>query len=225
MWRILFAEISNNRIIFFIYLSITIGITFLEKELADGGRFYVAMLLFLIVQNWLSLKTKSRRDLFINKLPLSGLSLGGLRVGMILMSAFLIVLVYKTMHIFLGIQGHANYPVTGWKLINYLSIVLFLFSVYFILNDLLAPRLRELINFELYKERFIQILILLAVILQILGLLAFMTGAPNFLTKVFDVLYFNNPFDDTRNIQIFAVFSLVCAGLSTFTFSRRRNYI
>ena len=160
MWRILIAEVSYSRAIFFIYLSMTIGVTLLEQKLEDGGRFYVAVLLFLIVQNWLSLKAKNKRDLLICKLPLSAIALGGLRIGMIAVSAILIILVYMSMHWILGIQGHANYPITGWKLLNSVSLVLFLFSIYFIITDFVAPRLREHENFELYKERLLQILLL-----------------------------------------------------------------
>lgn len=225
MWRIIMAEISYSRAIFFIYLLLTIGVTFIEQKFEDGGRFYVAMLLFLIMQNWLSLRAKSKRGSYIHKLPLSANSLAGVRIGFFFVSAVMIVILYKIMHLFLGIQGHANYPINGWKLIHYISIVLFLFSVYFIITDLVAPRLREHSNFELIKERSLQILILLGLVLQVLGIVAFLTRAPNFVTAIFDLFYHNNPFDDVRNVQIFALFSLVTAAISTFTYAKRRNFL
>lgn len=225
MWRVIKAEISYNVGIFIIYLCLTVGVTFLEQQLKDGGRFYVAMLLFLFVQNWLSFKAKSKRDILFARLPLAGLTLGGIRIGMIVVSALLITVVYKGMHALLGIQGHANYPVTGWKMVNYYSIVLFLFSIYFIFSDLIAPRLREFSNFEIIKERSIQILLLLAVLLQIFGMVAFLTRAPNFVTALFDLLYFHNPFDKVMNIQILLSMSVLMALCSAFAFSKRRNYI
>jgi hypothetical protein len=225
MWRIIMAEISYSRAIFFIYLLLTIGITFIEQKFEDGGRFYVAMLLFLTVQNWLSFRAKGKRGLYSHKLPLSVISLSGVRTGFFFVSAVMIVIFYKSMHLFLSIKGHANYPITGWKLIHYISIVLFLFSVYFIITDIVAPRLREHSNFELIKERSLQILILFALVLQVLGIVAFLTRAPNFVTKIFDVLYHKNPFDEVRNIQIFAIISLVAAAISSFTYAKRRNYL
>lgn len=225
MWRISKAEIAYSKYIFLIYLALTVGITFLERALDDGGRFYVGLIIFLIVQNWLSFKAKERRDVIIAKLPLSAISLGLVRLMMIFSSAFLVILVYKTMHFLLDIQGHANYPVTGWKLINYSSISLFGFSLYFIFSDFIAPRLRELPNYQLIKERAFQILLLLAVVLQILGIVAFMTKAPNFMTDIFDVLFFNNPFDKAANIQRFIVISLLTAAVSVFSFSKRKNYL
>ncbi len=224
MWPILKAEISYNKILFAIYLMMVIGVALLEHALDDGGRFYVALILFLVVQNWLSLKAKEKRDRFIARLPKSQKSIGGLRIGMIIASAALIICIYKVMHLVLGIQGHANYPVTGWKLLSYVSIVLFGFSLYFIFTDMVTPRLRELKNFEVIKERIFQILVLLGVVLQILGFVAFMTKAPNALTRVFDLLFFNNPLDEVRNIQLFAGISVLVAWLSIKTFSRRRNY-
>ena len=75
------------------------------------------------------------------------------------------------------------------------------------------------------KERLFQLLIVLALVLQILGIVAFKTKAPNVVTKIFDLLYFNNPFGVARNIIIFFVISLAVAGLSTFTYSIRKNYL
>ena len=203
----------------------TVGVTFLERALDDGGRFYVGMMLFLIVQNWMSFKAKERRDVLLSKLPLSTRSLSLVRLSMIFLSAILVILVYKSMHWILDIQGHANYPVTGWKLINYSSIALFGFSVYFIFSDLIVPRLRQLPNFQLIKERAFQVLLLLAVILQILGIVAFMTKAPNIMTDVLDVLFFNNPFDKVVNIQKFLVVSMMTAAISVFSYSARKNYL
>lgn len=225
MRHLLYAEIKYNAAIFFIYSMMAIGVTFIERALDDGGRFYIAMLLFLVVQNWLSFKSKEKRDRLIARLPKSQMVIGGLRIAMIFSGAILIIFVYKVMHVVLDIQGHANYPVTGWKLLSHVSLVLFFFSLYFIITDILTPRLREMINFELIKERFLQILIFLALVLQILGIVAFMTKAPNIVTNIFDVLFFNNPLDVVRNIQIFAVISLSFAVLSTFTFSKRKNYL
>jgi hypothetical protein len=225
MWPLLKAELEYNIMLFIIYLMMTIGFTFIEQALDDGGRFYVAMILFLVVQNWLSLKGKQKRDRFIARLPKSSLLIGSLRIVMILASGVIIIAVYKSMHVVLGIQGHANYPVTGWKLLNYVSIVLFGFSLYFIISDLVTPRLRELKNFDVIKERFFHILILLALLLQILGIVALMTKAPTIVTKLFDVLFFHNPFDNVRNIQIFAGISLILAWVSVVTFPKRRNYV
>ncbi|MBN1479347.1 hypothetical protein EH223_16130 [candidate division KSB1 bacterium] len=225
MWRIIKAEISYHVGIFIIYLCLTVGVTFVEQQFEDGGRFYVAILLFLIVQNWLSFKAKSKRDVLFARLPLAGLTLGGIRIVMIVVSALLITVVYKGMHALLGIQGHANYPVTGWKLVNYYSIVLFLFSIYFIFSDLVAPRLREFSNFEIIKERSIQILLLLLILLQILGMVAFLTQAPNFVIALFDLFYSHNPFDKVKTIQILLFISVLIAACSCFTFSKRRNYI
>lgn len=225
MWSILKAEISYNKILFAIYVMLVICVTFLEQTLDDGGRFYVALILFLVIQNWLSFKAKEKRDRLIARLPKSQISIGGLRIGMMIASTALIICVYKVMHLLLGIQGHANYPVTGWKLLSYVSIVLFGFSLFFIITDFLTPRLCELKNFGILKERLFYILILLGILLQILGIVAFITKAPNVVTKVFDALYFNNPFDDVQNIKVLAGISLLVAGISMVTYSRRRNYL
>ena len=109
MWYLLKSEIRYNLLLYVIYLLLTIGITILESQLADGGRFYVALVLFLVVQNWLSLKGKEKRDILFARLPRSGLAIGSLRITMILTSALIIALVYKGMHLLLDIQG----PVQG----------------------------------------------------------------------------------------------------------------
>ena len=225
MWRITRTEIVYHKMIFLIYLIMTIGITFLERTLDDGGRFYTAMLLFLIVQNWLSFKAKQKRDLQLARLPLAAGVQGSVRILMIFIAALLVVLVYKGMHLLLGIQGHANYPVTHWKLLSHFSLVLLGFSVYFIFSDFISPKLRELTNYQTMKERMLQIFLLTAVILQILGLVAFMTKAPNLVTNIFDLIYHHNPFDKTSNIQILFIVSLISAAISIQTYSLRKNYI
>ena len=91
MWSILKAEIQYSAVIFLVYLAMTIGFTFVERALEDGGRFYVAMLLFLIVQNWLAYKGKEKRDNLIARLPKSQLMIGSVRIAMILVSAVIVM--------------------------------------------------------------------------------------------------------------------------------------
>jgi len=224
MIKILCAEMRYHRHLFMIYIILTIAVPFLERALEDGGRFYLAMLLFLLIQNWLALKSKEKRDRLLVILPLPIVSIAAMRLIMILVGAFVLVLFYKGMHAILGIQGHANYPVTPWRIVHYYSVVLFMFSIYFIATDLIAPRMRERSQFEVIKERFLQILMGLALLLNIFGIYA-MLKRPDFLITVFELLYVRNPFIETANVQLFLVFSVFLAALSVVSFGRRKNYI
>lgn len=224
MFHIFKAEFDYNRYAFMGVLLIVIPICILEAMLEDLPRFYVTIPMFWIGLYWLMIRNKEIREYYFVQLPHSRCKLALARIGMIVLPSLVIMGFYELIHFIFQYRGPANYPVSIKNLVTFLAIILFIFSVYFIMRDFILFFLRSNRFFKLRKEQSKTILLFAMLAVNILGVFALIMR-PALIGKVFEYFIHDNPFADVNNVIIFSAITLALAVLSVASYSRRKAYL
>ncbi len=224
MWQLLKTEFSYNRTVFLAVLAFVIPICVLEAMLEDLPSFYVIFPMLWSGMFWNTLRNKEIREFSLVRLPLSRCQLGVARMLKIILPALVTVAGYELIHFLFGFRGSANYPVSNKNLVVYFVIVMFIFSAYFIIRDITLFFLRSNRFFKLTKERSKTILILVTIVLNLLGIIAFI-ARPAIIGKIFEFFIHKHPFADVNNVIKFSAISLMLAALTIVSYNKRKEYL
>jgi hypothetical protein len=224
MFKIFKAEFDYNKFAFLGALSFVIPICILEAMLDDLPNFYIIVPMFWIGLYWIMIRNKETREFYFVHLPLSRCKLALVRIGMIILYSFIIIGFYELIHFIFQFRGSANYPVSIRNLVTYFAIVLFIFSTYFIVRDLILFFLRSNRFFKLKKEQSKTILLFAMLLVNILGVFALIIR-PILIGKIFEIFIHDNPFADVNNVVRFSAISLALAVLSIASYTRRKAYL
>lgn len=224
MFRIFKAEYSYNKFAFWGVLAFVIPICILEAMLADLPHFYIVIAMFWIGLYWTMTRNKEAREYHFIRLPLSRWKLGIARILILIGFVLAILAFYQLIHFIFQYRGSANYPISVKYLLFYLALVLFIFSLYFIVRDLALFFLRSNRFLRLSKEQSKTILLFTALVLNILGVFAFIMR-PTFIGKIFEFFIHDNPFADLSTVIKFAATSLALAALSIVTYNGKKTYL
>ena len=224
MFRIFKAEFDYNKYAFGGILAFVIPICILEAMLEDLPTFYIIIPMFWIGLFWIMIRNKEIREYYFAQLPLSRCKLALARIGMIILYSLIIMGFYELIPFIFKFRGPANYPVSTKNLVTYFAIVLFIFSTYFIIRDFTLFFLRSNRFFKLNKEHTKTLLILIAVVLNLLGVFAFI-ARPAIIVNIFEFFIHNNPLADLNNVIRFSAISLALAVLSIASYTRRKAYL
>jgi hypothetical protein len=224
MFKIFKAEFDYNKFAFLGALSFVIPICILEAMLDDLPNFYIIVPMFWIGLYWIMIRNKETREFYFVHLPLSRCKLALVRIGMIILYSFIIIGFYELIHFIFQFRGSANYPVSIRNLVTYFAIVLFIFSTYFIVRDLILFFLRSNRFFKLKKEQSKTILLFAMLLVNILGVFALVVQ-PTLIGKIFEFFIHDNPFADVNNVIRFSAISLALAFLSIVSYNRRKAYL
>ena len=168
MFLIFKAEFDYNKFAFLGALSFVIPICILEAMLEDLPKFYITVPMFWIGLFWIMIRNKETREFYFVHLPISRCKLALARIGMIVLFSLIIMTFYELIHFIFQFRGPANYPVGTRNLVVYFTIVLFIFSIYFIVRDFILFFLRSNRFFKLTKEQSKTILLFLMLLVNIL---------------------------------------------------------
>jgi len=224
MFKIFKAEFDYNKFAFLGALSFVIPICILEAMLDDLPNFYIIVPMFWIGLYWIIIRNKEAREYYFVHLTISRCKLALARVAVIILSSFMTIGFYKLIHFIFQFRGPANYPVTIKNLTVYFTIVLFIFSVYFIIRDFTLLFLRSNRFFKLTKEQSKTILLFAMLLVNILGVFA-LIAQPSLIGKIFEFFIHDNPFADVNNVIRFSAVSVALAALSIASYSRRKAYL
>jgi len=224
MFKIFKAEFDYNKFAFLGALSFVIPICILEAMLDDLPNFYIIVPMFWIGLYWIIIRNKEIREYYFVHLPLSRCKLALARVGVIILSSIITLAFYELIHFIFRFRGSANYPVSIKNLTVYVTIVLFIFSTYFIVRDFTLFFLRSNRFFKLTKEQSKTILLFAMLLVNILGVFALVVQ-PTLVGKIFEFFIHDNPFADVNNVIRFSAISLTLAALSIASYSRRKAYL
>lgn len=225
MVQILRAEIKYNlKLIvgFFLFLPVTWLLSFNTFE--DLSPNYIMFwLMFVMVQSWNSIRNKEIREYQQAALPLVRNQVALARLSMVVVLSLVMISTH-----FIAI--HLIQP---GRIINLttvmlpFSILLFMFSLYYLLRDRLLYFLRHNRIFKITKERtmgVLMIMVFLGVIFGMLGMVAFM-DRPTGITTVVDFVIAHNLFSGEFGFEKFFILSLVLSGLTIVTFNHRKSYL
>ena len=224
MFHIFKSELDYNKFAFLAALSFVIPIYILEVMLEDLPKFYVIVPMFWIGLFWIMIRNKETREFYFVHLPISRCKLAVTRIGMIVLYSLIIMTFYVLIRFIFRIRGTANYPVSAQNLVVYFAIVIFLFSVYFIIRDLTLFFLRSNQFFKLTKEQSKTILLFAMLLVNILGVFA-LIAQPTLIGKIFEFFIHDNPFADVNNVIRFSALSLALAVLSIASYTKRKAYL
>ena len=224
MFLIFKAEFDYNKFAFLGALSFVIPICILEGMLDDLPKFYIIIPMFWIGLFWIMTRNKETREFYFVHLPISRCKLALTRIGMIVLYSVIILAFYELIHFIFQFRGSANYPVGIRNLVVYFTIVLFIFSFYFIVRDFALVFLRNNRFFKLTKEQSKTILLFAMLLINILGVFALIIQ-PVLIGKIFEFFIHDNPFADMNNVIKFSVISLALGVLSIASYSRRKAYL
>jgi hypothetical protein len=224
MFYIFKVEFNYNKLALFGAISFVIPICILEAMLEDLPNFYIIVPMFWIGLYWIMIRNKEIREYYFVHLPLSRCKLALARVGVIISSSFITLGFYELIHFIFRFRGSANYPVSIKNLTVYFTIVLFIFSTYFIVRDFTLFFLRSNRFFKLTKEQSKTILLFAMLLVNILGVFALFVR-PVLIGKIFEFFIHDNPFADVNNVIRFSAISLALAVLSIASYSKRKAYL
>jgi hypothetical protein len=225
MVQILRAEIKYNlKLIvgFFLFLPVTWLLSFNTFE--DLSPNYIMFwLMFVMVQSWNSIRNKEIREYQQAALPLERNQMALARLSMVVvLSLVMIATHFIVIHLI-----QPGRVITFTTVMLPFSILLSMFSLYYLLRDRLLYFLRHNRIFKITKERTMTVLMLmvfLGVIFGMLGMVAFM-DRPTGIATVVDFVIAHNPFSGEFGFEKFFILSLVLSGLTIVTFNHRKSYL
>ena len=239
MWRVIKAEFyylfsSQKSALLLIYGLIPVfGILEIWKMSLRPGRYpivddipmayLVGMVIYFILLNWIANRNKELRIRIHSRLPLSLYQLALARIGVLLLVCLEVVAAYALFHLLFNPRG----IVAPERFLVMTAAFLLLFSVYFLIRDLLLDYFRR-IGFT--KNRVMIAAVLLGLGFNVLGVLVLMqtTATGHSFLPVERVVGFmieNNPFRGEYGLQRFLVTALVLGVATVFSFRFRRSYL
>ncbi|MFQ5824104.1 MAG: hypothetical protein ACE5JB_08635 [bacterium] len=225
MWSILKAEFNYHKKIF---LGFSIFVPLLRiyatSPIEDLPPNYLMFwMMFLMVQSWYAFRNKEKRERQLTRLPITMRKMALARIFMVIISSLSFIVFYAIMYFVLDPVK----PVNQWIWIVSFGIILFGFSVYFILADLFSDFFRK-IGFT--KNTMVVGIALFMIGFALLGLFFSVTtsatGKPPIpIGPIIQFIKVNNPFGGEYGIAKFMVLSIVSACLSVVTYGHRKSYL
>lgn len=223
MWHIIKAELIYHKYTFLGFLAFVPLVCYYEFVISEIRIGYVLIISYMLTVFWNVLRNKEKRESQLICLPLSIRRIAAIRILMLVVLCIGASLLYSLIYVVLNFRS----PEESIKLLAYLGIILFGFSIYFAFRDL---GFEFFVKLGFTKKRVIPIVIVLGVGIQLLTLYAILQtrssgqihAIMNYLDKI------NWLFDPSVNnlqITLFFIFSLGLAYLTLFTFGYRRSYI
>jgi len=229
MWRILITEFNYNKILFLVLFGLVPIIAYMAvyPPLEDMP---ATMLLFCVmlmpIQNWIIFRNRENRDRGHALLPVSVVLRALERMGLIVILCAAMI----TTYCFIQFIVNPARPVAFMGAVVAFGIILIIFSIYFILRDLLLFVLRNNRLFKLSKERSKTVLIFLVLILNLLGIYYFLIGLDgrmesSGLIRMIRFIKYDPLFTTGSGIIQFMSGCLLFAGLTILTSAGRKSYI
>jgi hypothetical protein len=225
MWRLIRSEFDYNRKLFLGLVAVIPLLSLLVVyPIEDFSPNLLAFTMtLLMLQNWAVFRNKEKRVCQQIRLPLSLRRIALTRILLVMIASSGYLVLYAFICFGLMTSGRVNYV----ALSMIFGIILLVFSVYFILRDLLLDFFRKL---GLTKERMIVALLLVVVGLNILGVYVMIQTntsgtAPLPVRATFDFLRRNNPFGGEYGAVKFLALSALLASLTVISFERRKSYL
>ncbi len=222
MWYLIKSEVSYLTLLLVIIIGLIPATFYLENTIEDFSNMPLLALMFILVQNWNTMRNKERREFKIFLLPVSLLKISMARISIVAVYCLIIITEYELLSIVFPYQP-ISYKIPSSALIG---IILLGFSSYFILRDLLLYFFRRI---GLTAQRMIMILVIAGVGFNILGVYAFIeakqSNSRGIIGKIIDTIIAYNPFRGEYGAYKFLMISLFFALLTLLIYPKRKAYL
>lgn len=225
MWHLIRSEFDYSRKLFLGFVAVIPLLSLLVVyPIQDFSPNLLAFTMpLLMLQNWAVFRNKEKRGYLQMRLPVSLRHIALTRILLVTLASSCYLVLYAFICFGLMTSGRVNYV----ALSIIFGIILLVFSVYFILRDLLFDFFRKL---GFTKERMLVALLLVMVGFNILGVYVMIQTntsgtAPLPVRATFDFLRRNNPFSGEYGTVKFLALSALLASLTVVSFGRRKSYL
>lgn len=221
MHRILEAEIHYTLWgVISMFMVIPVFFVYLGWNEAENIDFLLWLAPYIILNMFIPLRIKEKRDTRLALLPLSVFQIGMIRILLlwIPLLAFMISLFFINRLLFP--QVIYNYRA---QIIS-MAILIIIYAAYFILHDYLSFSRLTQGNLKRIRTGLISGLIVLLVFFIFLGIYA-ASNQPPWIKEVFLVIKAINQIAGSWAGFIFIIISLFFSGMSLLTFGRRKSYL
>ncbi|MBN2356335.1 hypothetical protein JXO59_09490 [candidate division KSB1 bacterium] len=225
MWRLFIAEVEYRKLTCIIMFFFTPLIALYSRwQWHSVTAAYVLFWAVLIaLQNSVILRNRDNRERMFSLLPLAHWRCGVYRSSSIAIQAALFTGLFALVRAIVHPQAqmHAKH------LLTLILAIWVIFSVYYAGRDAFLDFFRRI---GITRERFLLIAVLMGIVLQILGLVAFLRASSGKATQIFflrwiDWAIHDHPFQGDIGYLRFIGIVLLFAILSVWTFVRRRSYV
>lgn len=223
MWRILKAEINYNKKLILGCFAFIPLVCMYEVAISGVRIGFVLIIIYILTIHWNISRNKNKRDYQLTRLPLAVRQIAWARFLMIFLACINVSLFYYLTFLAFNFRT-PNEPI---KLIAYCGIILFGFSIYFILRDFRVVSLKK-IGLSINRLKAILILIVLGLnFLVIYSIIQIKSSGevPVLIHYLDKINLLADPPAKSYEIAIFFVMSLALAYSTVFTFGRRKTYL
>lgn len=226
MLTILKSEIQYHSIILLIYISTMLLTGFLGRIFSIemlSSIFFIMIFVFVMLQNWFTLRNKEKRELLLARLPIPLYKLGLNRILAVHLAIIIGIFCYLGFLVSLTTQKAIHYS----KLQEMYTFLIVGFSIYFISRDLLFAFFRKL---GVNVQRILISIFLLGLGLNLLTLIAIkqikQTGSTSHtLFSAIDYLVYHNFFQGVTGFVQFIFIIAVFSGITILSFNHRKAYL
>jgi len=217
MLTILKAELQYHSIIFMIYISAMLLTGFLERIFAIemlSSIFFIMIFVFVLLQNWFTLRNKEKRELLLVRLPVPFYKLGLNRILAVHLAVLIGIICYFSFMISSTPRKVIHYS----KLLEIYTFLIVGFSIYFVSRDLLFTFFRKL---GVNVQRILIGIFLLGLGVNLLTLIAIkeikQTGSTSHtLFSAIDYLVYHHFFRGVTGIALFIFIILVFSEITIY---------
>ncbi len=226
MWRVIKSEFAYHHKLFGGFLIIIPFFWLVVRSLAVADLplgMLLFVMLFLLLQNWTTIRNKDRRERLQALLPLPAFQTALARMAVVVFAA----LVYGAIHYFFVNLIFSGKPFDMPFMLKVCAIVIIGFSLYFVLRDFFAGFFRK---FGIAKNSIVIGAVLVLLGLNFLGIFALhlvkTTGkSPVDLRPFLLFIVKSDPFAGEYGILKFFVWITIFSAVTVLTFRRRKSYL
>ncbi|HEX9973565.1 MAG TPA: ABC-2 transporter permease [bacterium] len=190
MWKLIKSDLDYQKNSILLFLGIIFFVFIYNASISPGNaEFMIFLMTFMMINAYVTIRVREKRNRLHFRLPLSARELGGSRILIVyVLSVLAIGVLFISHQLF---QRHASFPYQRITIMIALSI--FLFSLYFIFSDLFTSL------FKKYGRFFVMLGVLILALFMVLGIVVMKqtnaTGSPpGLLISIIDFVKNNNPF-------------------------------
>ncbi|KAA3617085.1 MAG: hypothetical protein D8M58_04185 [Calditrichaeota bacterium] len=223
MWSIIKSEIQyqNSKIILILSLALPF-IIFLNYRYNGVSSFWAIWLTFMLVQNWISLRHKDKRDYLINCLPISRQKIGWSRLLIVFIYTIAVTLIFSFIYI-ISIQIRPDFT---FSILMPIAISLLGFSFYFILRDTLLNFFRKK---GITQQKLIVSLTIAGISLNLITVYVFIKtttegAAPFGIGSFFQWIENHNPFFYQESVYITLILAGVISLFTTISYNYKKAF-
>lgn len=222
MWPIIKAELKYTKTVYLSFVAFIPLLLLIENTLEDLPNFLIWLLIFLTQFYYLIFLTKEKRFIRHTLLPVSKKSVGFARIMILLTLMISMLGCYGFIGILLAGGAEAN-PHTAFKF-QFMALVanLSLWTLFYILRDIFLYHLRHNRFIQINQERARNVLIFMALLLNLLGVYINIAKPKVFLNILDRIFSFRI---SPLSAFIFFLLSLLLIYFSVQTFIHRKSYL